>query len=511
MGAGPSTPRGDFAEDLLAGLDAACGRAARLISEADIFLLTTGAGFSADSGLAIYADVAKVKAYSDRRLQYHDICQPRWLQSDPGLFWGFWGQCYNDYRATAPHPGYEIINGWVDRFRHSTTADEIREKIKERKAAKTSESGPEQSTTEMQPYIVEENPGAFFVFTSNVDAHHFDWFRACEIRECHGNTEIYQCSELCGANVWRIPRDFRFIVDKETMLAPDCPAASSSTTAPSQPAGEESKGEEEGVVPALQRLLPEASGEAPSGEVPAESAAEKEEPDAQANEDAGEGQDQGDTTMEEEEAAREPARVGRVWGKLRETTLKYMPDPPPGTCFKGFETNHPKCPYCGAEARPAILMFGDMSWQDVTPQQKQWSNWRKAVKAHVEEVTEAGKTIRAVVLEIGAGGNVTTVRNQSEEQLRQLLMAGADAHLVRVNPEYPLGDEDAFSPDGTNCDNVVSVMSRGLDAINRIERALVCIREADQATDRPMAETPIEQAGQEESKKDQDQPQSMED
>ena len=26
-------------------------------------------------------------------LRYHDICSPRWLYSDPELFWGFWGQC----------------------------------------------------------------------------------------------------------------------------------------------------------------------------------------------------------------------------------------------------------------------------------------------------------------------------------------------------------------------------------------------------------------------------------
>lgn len=34
--------------------------AAQLVADADVFLLFTGAGFSADSGLATYDDVAKV-------------------------------------------------------------------------------------------------------------------------------------------------------------------------------------------------------------------------------------------------------------------------------------------------------------------------------------------------------------------------------------------------------------------------------------------------------------------
>ena len=74
-----------------------------------------GAGFSADSGLAVYDDVAKagnwicsvpihtwtqlqVKAYAERELDYMDLCDPKLVYREPPLFWGFWGQCFNDYR-----------------------------------------------------------------------------------------------------------------------------------------------------------------------------------------------------------------------------------------------------------------------------------------------------------------------------------------------------------------------------------------------------------------------------
>ena len=68
-------------------------------------MLTTGAGWSADSGLAVYKDIANVPAYHSLGLTYYDLCQPRWLKRQPAIFHGFWGACFNDYRDTPPHAG----------------------------------------------------------------------------------------------------------------------------------------------------------------------------------------------------------------------------------------------------------------------------------------------------------------------------------------------------------------------------------------------------------------------
>ena len=73
-----------------------------------------------------------------------------------------------------------------------------------------------------EPYEVPGHAGAFYIFTSNVDAHHYDWFQPQEIRECHGNVELYQCAfgrARCGPGIWRAPMNFRFLVDPEKMLA----------------------------------------------------------------------------------------------------------------------------------------------------------------------------------------------------------------------------------------------------------------------------------------------------
>merc|ERR1719162_754864 len=43
-----------------------CARAAKAINAADVLMLCTGAGFSADSGLAVYGDIARIPAYSKR-------------------------------------------------------------------------------------------------------------------------------------------------------------------------------------------------------------------------------------------------------------------------------------------------------------------------------------------------------------------------------------------------------------------------------------------------------------
>lgn len=87
---GQVSPSGERAENLKNNFDVHCKEAAEAIASADYFMLATGAGFSADSGLAgkllnchllncaVYKDIADVAAYRQRDLTYADLCVPDW-------------------------------------------------------------------------------------------------------------------------------------------------------------------------------------------------------------------------------------------------------------------------------------------------------------------------------------------------------------------------------------------------------------------------------------------------
>jgi NAD-dependent SIR2 family protein deacetylase len=90
----------------------------------------------------------------------------------------------------------------------------------------------------------------------------------------------------------------------------------------------------------------------------------------------------------------------------------------------------PSCPNCGALARPNILMFGDGNWvsRRTDAQALRTADW--LTKVH-----------RLVVLELGAGTQVGTIRRVTEE-----LTTRRNARLVRINPR----DFEIESPNATS-------------------------------------------------------------
>ncbi len=84
----------------------------------------------------------------------------------------------------------------------------------------------------------------------------------------------------------------------------------------------------------------------------------------------------------------------------------------------------PQCPECGSLARPNVLMFSDWHWipRRTSAQERRFDSW-------LDEVVDA----KTVVVELGAGSAVPTVRLTSERAAARL-----GATLVRVNPREPL-------------------------------------------------------------------------
>jgi len=102
----------------------------------------------------------------------------------------------------------------------------------------------------------------------------------------------------------------------------------------------------------------------------------------------------------------------------------------------------PRCPRCGALARPNILMFNDSAWIDTRTeaQSTRLQAWRARVRA-------------PVVVELGAGVDIPSVRRMSERQR---------APLIRINPRAPQLD---------GCTGVGLALG-ARDALDRISQAL---------------------------------------
>lgn len=91
----------------------------------------------------------------------------------------------------------------------------------------------------------------------------------------------------------------------------------------------------------------------------------------------------------------------------------------------------PRCPRCGAMARPNVLMFGDGGWDSTRTdaQEARLGSWLVSIRGEARG--------RVVVIECGAGTAIPTVRHFSER-----IATSLEGLLVRLNvrePEVPAG------------------------------------------------------------------------
>jgi NAD-dependent SIR2 family protein deacetylase len=109
------------------------------------------------------------------------------------------------------------------------------------------------------------------------------------------------------------------------------------------------------------------------------------------------------------------------------------------------------CPICGSIARPNILMFGDYTFDGsaVYQQELNYELW-----------LHQNKDKKIVVIEIGAGSAIPTVRMQSESILKKI----KDSTLIRINPREAQIDNKYLKKE----DNTFSIEDGGLDGIKSI-------------------------------------------
>jgi NAD-dependent SIR2 family protein deacetylase len=110
----------------------------------------------------------------------------------------------------------------------------------------------------------------------------------------------------------------------------------------------------------------------------------------------------------------------------------FMPDVDTDHCL--LRHAPPTCPHCGGLARPNILMFGDWGWQAHRERQQAAALQKWLAQAQ-----------RPVVIELGAGTAVPSVRHFSQQML-----TAHGARLIRINPREPAvpGSLDVSLPVG---------------------------------------------------------------
>lgn len=121
--------------------------------------------------------------------------------------------------------------------------------------------------------------------------------------------------------------------------------------------------------------------------------------------------------------------------------------------MENFEAEEPlpKCIHCGKIARPNILMFGDWEWipHRTEGQEFLFENW-------LEKIEDMG--YKLVIIEIGAGKAVPTVRLTSERIADRL-----GGTLIRINPR----DYDVPSY------RHISIPMKGLEGIKAITESII--------------------------------------
>lgn len=164
-------------------------KAAVAIREAEVFIVTAGAGMGVDSGLPDFRGNKgfwnAYPAYESLGLSFEECANPMHFAMNPEFGWGFYGHRTNLYRETIPHEGFQIIKKWIAR-----------------------------------------NDADYFVVTSNVDGQFQKaGYAEDRINEIHGSIHWLQCQARCSETIWK--NDASFTIDEPTMkhtgTLPVCP------------------------------------------------------------------------------------------------------------------------------------------------------------------------------------------------------------------------------------------------------------------------------------------------
>src|SRR5262245_35707121 len=99
------------------GFDEALERAARLVRASPRLAVLTGAGISAESGLATFRGAGGL--WEGHRVE--DVATPRAFEADPALVWRFYNLRRANLAKVLPNPGHHALVQLEQRFQDGFT------------------------------------------------------------------------------------------------------------------------------------------------------------------------------------------------------------------------------------------------------------------------------------------------------------------------------------------------------------------------------------------------------
>jgi len=154
--------------------------------------------------------------------------------------------------------------------------------------------------------------------------------------------------------------------------------------------------------------------------------------------------------------------ASNIW-KAKDTEWNMKIDPTSSHAVAA-DQEFPQCPNCKGRARSNVMMFSDGTFDSrrIDKQEAAFDAWLLRVKSANKYVP-----IKVLVIEIGAGVTIPTVRRTSEYVIKMLGLE--QASLLRINPEHPQIPGSVVSADARDVGNrLISMTSDSLTVMQRI-------------------------------------------
>uniref|UniRef100_A0A0G4H329 Deacetylase sirtuin-type domain-containing protein n=1 Tax=Chromera velia CCMP2878 TaxID=1169474 RepID=A0A0G4H329_9ALVE len=421
----------------------------------DFLLIAAGAGFSADSGLPVYADITKDTKYAQSEVNYGDLASADAFVQDPNLCAGFWGSWHQRYKETPPHEGYRILERWCRSLprlqnRLSPTGPTCTSLRRRPPPSGVFPPPPLRSTPPSEIALAggeERGWRRWYVYTSNVDGAFRKFpLMSSQLCEIHGCVEEWCCSAFMG----RLPSE------TESACISEEDAGDMPWPPPSDVRGTEVwrewnlKGPQSpDQMARCSRLL----------ERPPASSAWAFKPDPHTLLLSSPAGKKGPSALPSPSSDDGNCRVG-------ESSQAGII---PATAVWGDGTVLPFCDCCALPLRPHVLLFNDTDpvvSARVKAECDVYQEWEEAVESELCN-DDRGDFSRLVILELGCGVRVPSVRRECENVLvdasRRLLKTfekrtkkgkeGGKAQeegegvwregvaMIRVNPDFPDFDD----------------------------------------------------------------------